>query len=251
MSEIWIAITVFVCLSAASVGSMYVSAKMPVRHRDDGTAAIIKSVANIFVVMTSLVFGLMVNSSKNTFETMDNNVHAYATNLILLDRTLRTYGLSGKEARDHLLAYVEQAIANPVRADDALESRPDRAGQALDSLGDVLMTIQPADSYHQSLILDIRQQYRRLVEQRWAIIEQSQGTIPRPLIRLLLAWLILIFGSFGYGAPRNEIVFASFIVSALLIAGAFYLVLDMDVPFRGPIQVSDAPLQRALAEMKS
>jgi len=34
-----------------------------------------------------------------------------------------------------------------------------------------------------------------------------------------------------------------------LIAGAMYLILDMDVPFDGLIQVSPAPLERAVAEL--
>jgi hypothetical protein len=41
-----------------------------------------------------------------------------------------------------------------------------------------------------------------------------------------------------------------FTVSALLIAASVYLVLDMNIPFHGPIQISDAPLRRALAEMQ-
>ena len=51
-------------------------------------------------------------------------------------------------------------------------------------------------------------------------------------------------------ARRNGVVICSFLLSSTLIAAAFYLVLDMDVPFSGPIQISDAPLHRALAEMR-
>jgi len=41
-----------------------------------------------------------------------------------------------------------------------------------------------------------------------------------------------------------------FLVSAALIATSVYFVLDMSVPFHGPIQVSAAPLHRALAEIQ-
>ncbi|CCV15159.1 DUF4239 domain-containing protein [Mesorhizobium sp. STM 4661] len=61
---------------------------------------------------------------------------------------------------------------------------------------------------------------------------------------------MLIFGSFGFRAPRNPIVIGSFVLAAALIACSLYLILDMNVPFSGPIQISPAPLQRALAEMK-
>ena len=70
------------------------------------------------------------------------------------------------------------------------------------------------------------------------------------LIAMIAAQLMLIFASFGYRAPRNAMVVTSFVVSAGLIAGTIYLALDMDIPFRGPIQVSTAPLQRVIAEMQ-
>jgi hypothetical protein len=61
---------------------------------------------------------------------------------------------------------------------------------------------------------------------------------------------VLIFGSFGYRAPRNIVVVGVFIVTAALVSGAIYLILDMDVPFGGPIQVSPEPLQHVMAEMQ-
>lgn len=251
MIETVLAAVVFACLLSASLGAMAVSPRLAARHKDDETNAVVRLVANIFVVMTSLVFGLMINSSKNTFETVNASAHSYATNLILLDHSLRSYGLGGKEARASLVDYVEQAIAHPARADDAIKGAPDPAGQALDRLSDVLATIQPTEPYHQDLASDIRRQFQRLIEQRWTIIEQSEGVLPMPLIGILLAWLVLIFGSFGYRAPRNAVVVSSFVIAAALLAAAFYLVLDMDIPFRGFIQVSDEPLRRALAEVRS
>lgn len=99
-------------------------------------------------------------------------------------------------------------------------------------------------------MVDIRQQYHGIIEQRWKIVEQSEGSIPGPLIGMLVAWMTLIFASLGYRAPQNPMVIAMFTASAFLIAASVYLVLDMNVPFHGPIQVSDAPLRRALAEMQ-
>jgi hypothetical protein len=67
---------------------------------------------------------------------------------------------------------------------------------------------------------------------------------------MLVAWLALIFASFGFRAPKNAITATTLMVSAALIAGAIYLILDMDVAFSGPIQISPAPLERALAELQ-
>lgn len=250
MESVWIAAGVFVCLLSASLLMMHWYPKLSARHRDEETNTVVRLVANIFVVMTSLVFGLMINSAKNTFEAIDTNMHAYATSLIIFDRTLKTYGDRAQDTREHLAAYVEHAIANPYRGDEALQHRASPATQFLDDIGVVLAAIRPETRYQETMLSDLRQQYHSLIEQRWRIVEQSEGTIPMPLIGMLVAWMTLIYASFGYRAPNNLMVIGMFALSALLIAASVYLVLDMDIPFHGPIQISDAPLRRALAEMQ-
>ncbi|MDD0843170.1 bestrophin-like domain [Pseudomonas sp. Gutcm_11s] len=249
MESIFIAVGIFVCLLSASLLMMHWYPKLSARHRDEETNTVVRLVANIFVVMTSLVFGLMINSAKNTFEAIDTNVHAFATSLIIFDRTLKNYGEKAEDTRAHLVAYVEHAIANPYRGDEALQHRKSPATQYLDDIGVALAAIDPESRYQETLLEELRQQYRLLIEQRWKIVEQSEGAIPLPLIGMLGAWLTLIYASFGYRAPRNPMVISMFTVSALLIAASVYLVLDMDIPFHGAIQISDSPLRRALAEM--
>lgn len=247
MDHFWVAVTVFVCLSLASLLTMHLQQKLPLCQRDDQTNTTVRLVANIFVVMTSLVFGLLINSSKNTFENIDNNVHAYATQIIILDNALRSFGPATGDARGKLAAYVEEAIAHPARADDSLHNASSTAASALNTFGLALTAIPPADRYHQALLVDLRQQYQRLIEQRWKIVEQSEGAIPGEIIAMLIAWMTLIFASFGYRAPRNRIVVSVFLISAFLLSLSVYLVMDMDIPFTGFIQVSDHPLRRALA----
>ncbi|WP_455886230.1 bestrophin-like domain [Pseudomonas rustica] len=250
MGSIWVAIAIFLCLLSASLVMMHLYPKLAARHRDEDTNTVVRLVANIFVVMTSLVFGLMINSAKNTFEAIDANVHTYATSLIILDRSLSTYGQAANDSRMRLQTYVEEAIANPYRGDQALLHQKSTAAKYLDAVGGALNLITPVDRFHESMMVDIRQQYHGIIEQRWKIVEQSEGSIPGPLIGMLVAWMTLIFASLGYRAPQNPMVIAMFTASAFLIAASVYLVLDMNVPFHGPIQVSDAPLRRPLAEMQ-
>ncbi len=113
-----------------------------------------------------------------------------------------------------------------------------------------LKAIEPRDRERIALWQAARQQHQKLLELRWVIVEQSEGTIPAPILVMLVAWLMLIFASFGFRAPRNAVVVASFLVASALMAAAVYLIIDMDAPFGGPIQVSAAPLERAVAEMQ-
>jgi hypothetical protein len=247
MRDALISIIVFLCLVVASLGSHALYLRIPERHRPVETETIVRLVANIFVVLTSLVLGLMINSARNTFEGVDKNVHAYATELILLDRTLRHYGPAAAEPRRHLLAYVQQAARRMGQSDPVLGSR--KAEDMLLDVSNGLRALKAADPEQTVLKQRAERRFETAYEMRWALVEQSEGSIPMPLIALMVAWLVLVFASFGYRAPRNMVTATSFVVSAALIAGAVYLILDMDVPFEGAIQVSPAPLERVVAEM--
>ena len=109
--------------------------------------------------------------------------------------------------------------------------------------------IRPADPMRAELWRQAETNFQNVVKRRWVLIEESEGSIPPAFLLMLTAWLVLIFGSFGYRAPRNGLVLFTLAGAAFLITTAIYLVLDMDVPFSGPIQVSPAPLLRAAEQI--
>ncbi len=248
MSEVRIAIFVFLCLAGASLGALLFYERLPPAKRQDDTHNVLRLIANIFVVMTSLVLGLMITSAKGKFDAVNRDAHSYATQLILLDRMLSLYGPQASETRKRLLAYAERA------ADGrwvAKEGESDRTSERLlEEIGISLRALTPDDAPQLSIWNDAREQYRKVLELRWSLVEQAESSIPRPLVLMLVAWLVLVFATFGFRAPRNAVVVTGFIAAAALIGGAIYLIVDMDSPFQGPIQISSAPLQRALAEMR-
>lgn len=112
MDEFLAAGLIFLCLLAASLGALALYDKLPRYHLEDETYNVVRLAAGIFVVMTSLVLGLLINSAKNKFEANDRNLHAVATELILLDRTLRQIGPDATEPRQRLRAYVQRVLDN-------------------------------------------------------------------------------------------------------------------------------------------
>jgi hypothetical protein len=250
MRETLVGVAIFVCLAGASLTSLMVYERFPAHHRQDDTSAVVRLAANLFVVMSSLVLGLMINSAKNTFESIDHNIHAFATELILLDRSLKQYGPETEAARQPLIAYVQRIVD----ATSVSQKTPVVANKLsellLNNVGDQLQALTPPEARHAAVLQAATQQLQKVIEQRWVLVEQSDGIIPEPLIALLVAWLTLIFASFGFRAPCNATIVGTFIISAALAASAIYLIMDMDTPFSGPIQVSSAPLERALAELK-
>jgi hypothetical protein len=248
MNEGIVAAITFFCLSTASLGSLVVYRMLPSHHREDETLHVLRMIANIFVVMTSLVLGLMMNSAKNTLELVDRNVHALAADVIVLDRSLQHYGSEADAARQGLLAFAQRA-ALTIQQDDMMVA--DRESEKhLDGVAAYIKALQPQNAEQRALLQSVQQQFFRLVELRWLIVGQSHGTIPDSLVVMVVAWLMLVFASYGCRAPGNALVVASFLGASLLLAGAIYLVLDMDRPFSGPVRVSADPLLRAVSEMQ-
>jgi len=248
MNEVRIATFVFLCLSAASLGALFCYERLPEHQRQDDTQKVLHLIANIFVVMTSLVLGLMISSAKSRFDGVNQDVHSYATQLILLDRMLLLYGPEAGDTRQTLLAYTERAANGQWTAEGRLSDKTSE--RLLEDVGTCLRALEPNRDPQLSIWNDMREQYRKALELRWGLVEQAEGSLPRPLMLMVVAWLVLIFAVFGFRAPRNAIVVTGFIAAAALMGGAIYLIVDMDVPFEGPIQVSPAPLQRALTEMR-
>ena len=250
MYEFIVAGLIFLLLVAASVGTLLSHGSMPEHHRQDDTHAVIRLTTNIFVVMTSLVLGLLINSAKNTLDLIDRNLHSFATELVLLDENLRRFGPEASVPRQRLADYVRQAVAGTwtPSGDPVIDDR--KAEGLLNEVGDRLLAIKPGDPDKLELWRNTQLAYQNVVRKRWSLVEESEGTIPTPLLCVVVAWMVLIFASFGYRAPRNVVVVVTFVVSALLISGAIYLILDMESPFSGPMQVSPRPLLRVLAHFQ-
>lgn len=240
---------VFLSLATSAVVGLLVYERFPFRHRDAETTNVIRLVASIFVVMTSLVLGLMLNTAKNRFDAVNREVHEFATELILLDRNLRQYGAEADYARSRLKSYAELAATFRATGYDPLLATDPRSEDALDSFGGALRMLSPRDNDHLALWTRARQGYEKIVGIRWGLLQQAESSIPMPLLVMVTSWLTLVFASFGYGAPRNPVVVASLLLAAAVMAATVNLILELDAPFFGSIVVSPAPLQRALTEI--
>jgi hypothetical protein len=251
LRELLIAALIFLCLAGASIGTLLTYRKLKPQHRHKETGETVRLIANLFVVMTSLVLGLMINASRSGFEEVNRNVHGLASQLIVLDRTLRAYGPETGAARRDLLAYAERARSGTWPAKGApLVSDPE-AERLLTAVGTDLRAIETDTPMRTELLRDARVQFQQVEQMRWVLTGESAMGIPgSPFILMLTAWLTLIFASIAFRAPRSKAVIAIFLVAAGLIAGTLFLVMDLDRPFDGPIHVSPRPFDRTIAEMR-
>jgi hypothetical protein len=66
---------------------------------------------------------------------------------------------------------------------------------------------------------------------------QRAGSLPLPLLIVLVCWLSIISGTFGLLAPRNGTMVVAYPLCAFCAAGAIFLILEMDTPLDGIVKV--------------
>jgi len=249
--EASVALMTFLALLGASLGALFTYHRLPDHHLDDKTLDIVRIVANIFGLLSSLVLGLLVSSASGNFDDVDKAVHAYATELILLDRALRDLGPDGEPARAELLAYVTTIVAMRDVERPSLPTENRTAEATLHDIGAKLSALQLTDPQMISQRDIARAEVTTLLRARWAIIDRAESSLPAPLLVALILWLGLTLACYGYRAPKNAIVVIGFVVASALLSGAIFMILDMGKPFDGPIQASSDPFVRAFNEIGS
>jgi len=86
-------------------------------------------------------------------------------------------------------------------------------------------------------------------ETRRLLVEQSSGALSRRFLSVLVSWSTVLFFGFGLLARFNGTVVMALFVGALSVTGAIFLILEMNQPYAGWMQVSSAPLHNALMQM--
>ncbi len=83
----------------------------------------------------------------------------------------------------------------------------------------------------------------------WTLIQGADNPIPTPFLVVLMFWLVALFLGFGLLSPRNGTVLAVLFVSAVSVATALLIIIDLNEPFDGLIRVSIDPMRDALAQL--
>jgi hypothetical protein len=88
-----------------------------------------------------------------------------------------------------------------------------------------------------------------LSQKRWLLFAQSGTSISTPFLVIVVFWLSVLYLSFGLFAPRNATAITTLVISAVSVAAAMFLILDLDHPFGGIMQIPDTPVRNALAAL--
>ena len=252
MSATAIASIVFACISAGALLGMRLRGALPAHHLADESKDVMKLGMGLVATMAALVLGLLIASAKSSYEAQRVGFEQLAANLILLDTTLAHFGPEAGESRALLRRTVAGAL-DRIWPPDGAPAAGLGAGKTTAqgrTLLDELQAIAPRDDAQRWLQSQALQIGIELARTRWLLFEEEQGTaIPTPFLAVLVFWLAMLFGSFGLFSKPNATIIATLLVCALSVSGAIFLILEMDHPFSGMMQISSAPLRNAIAHM--
>lgn len=218
----------------------------------DESKDVVKLGTGMIAMMAALVLGLLIASAKGNFDTMSSELRQIGSRVILLDRVMAHYGSETAEARELLRRSVASSIER-IWPEDKIGIASAKAHAVrvdFEVIQDQLRQLSPRNDPQRWLQSRALQISSEIAETRWLLIEQiGQSSIPMPFLAILVFWLTIIFASFGLFSPRNATVITVLLICALSVAGALFLILELDIPFGGLIKVSSAPLRDALAHL--
>jgi len=251
VAEFGVSFVVYLCVMGGAFVGIYLHHVLPPEHVKDDTRQIVNLATGLLATLAALVLGLMVASAKSSFDARSEEVRETGARIIMLDRSLRQYGPQAQDAREVLRQLTEGRIQHVwidpkgVRQEGALGSQ----AAHIETVRSRLFALAPANDMQKWLHARSLTLLSELEEARWLLIEQSRGSIPTPFLVVLVFWVAVIFASLGLFAPRNGTVYTIIFVSALSVAAAIFLILEMDQPFEGLLQISSEPLRNALDEI--
>lgn len=109
--------------------------------------------------------------------------------------------------------------------------------------------LAPHDDTQRSLKAQATTLVMEFGQLRSMLTAQSVASISRPMLIVVICWLMLIFLSFSLLAPPNPTATVALVASTLSVAGAIFLILEMDLPFEGMIRISSEPMLRAISHL--
>jgi len=245
MASIHAAAVIFGCVFGGALMGIALQSVLPRHHLDSETKDLVKLCVGLVGTMAALVLGLLVASTKASYDTHRAEITQIAADTILLDRVLSQYGPEAADAR----ATLRQAMARVV-----LGSAPGKAAGAQAEEGrahaevifEKLSALTPHTDGQRALQAQAESLAISMGQTRWLLFAQRGSSISLPFMVVVVFWLTLLALSFGLFAPRNGTAVITLLVSALSVAGAIFLILELDQPFSGIMRISEEPLRNAL-----
>jgi hypothetical protein len=112
-----------------------------------------------------------------------------------------------------------------------------------------IIQLKPSNPLHERLAADCFDQYKEFARARWSLLLGPQNTLPAPFLRMLVAWLMMIFLCFGLRAPDDPLIMTMIALSAATLSSMIFAIMDIVDPYKGLYNISSKNMHQALGAM--
>ncbi len=249
MNSTLIASILFAALVAAVLLGRRVRRQLPDDHLSADSRDSVKLAMGLVATMTALLLGLLVSSAKGTYDTQRTQIIVMASKVAFLGRVLNAYGPEAAGARVEVRAAVVDAVHRMWPDQPGARGELTTNTPAGDGVYAALQALTPRDDLQRglkeqatSLVVDIGQI-------RMLMLAQAVPSIPKLLLITVGCWLVIIFLCFSLLAPPNATTFVALAAAALSVAGAVFLMMELDQPLGGMIRISSEPITHAVQQL--
>jgi hypothetical protein len=226
---------------------------LPEGHLTSDSKEVVKLSMGVVATLAALVLGLLVASAKNTYDARESEINQITAYVILLDNLLAKYGDGAQAARASLRQAVP-AVVEKIWSEAQsvpLQSTPFKAAAEGEAAYRRIQELQPSNDIQRGLKERIIQVTNDLMQSRFPLFSHLGSSIPVPFLAVLLLGLIILFAGFSLMAPSNTTTLASLVICALSVAGAIFLIMELNEPFSGLMVIRSEPLLHALPPLGS
>ncbi len=251
MSAALVGLIAFACVFGGALLGMLLRRILPDEHLGPEARDAIKVAMAMIATLAALVLGLLTAAANGALSDKQMELRTSAAEIVLLDRTLAEFGPETHDVRAALKSVVQARIRAvwPGEASGDVEVAAIGSGASIELVQKMVLALTPKTDAQRWLQSNALQISNTIAQSRWALLEQIGTSIQWPFLAVVVFWLTIIFGSFGLFAPTNLSVTVALGVAALSVAGAIFLILEMDQPYRGLIKIPSAAMMSALSEL--
>jgi hypothetical protein len=251
MSPIALSVVAFGCILVGTLTGMLLRHMLPGHHLSSDAKDVVRLGAGLIGTIAALVLGLLIASAKGSFDTQDTQIRQLTADVILLDQLLAQYGPEATTVRNSLRSAVDSAADRIWHENRTASGRktPFEASTAGEALVAKLQQLSPQNTDQRALQARAVQVSGDIARTRLLLFAEGDRPIPMPFLVVLIFWVSIIFANFILFAEPKPIVIGAQVVFALSASAAIFLILELNQPFSGLMQISSTPLRSALAPL--
>ncbi len=246
MNSTLIAVLVFVFVFGGALAG--VAIRVPAHHTDAETRDVVKLVMGLVATISALVLSLLIASAHSSYDIQESEVQQLGAQLVLLDEVFAHYGPETNDARAQLRRMVKAEVSRlwPDAVATQAAKYTSKNYVPTEDLFDTVARLTPSSDTQRSAQARALQLMTTMGTTIRLLHQQAGGSLSWPFFVVLVFWLVVLFAGFGLYARRNATVIAALFVGALTVAGAIFLILEMNRPYSGLMEISSAPIRDAL-----